>query len=132
MKTPAVFETVSSSEIMPPEGSNGESAVNGPGELAEGSCREFRFRSGAEEREAFLVRAGGRIHGYRNACPHTGAPLNWLPDRFLTEEGDYIVCALHGALFRIEDGLCVFGPCQGRSLEKVPVRWEDGRAIPPE
>lgn len=106
--------------------------MRGPGELTEGSCREFRFRSGTEEREAFLVRSGGRIHSYRNACPHTGAPLNWLPDRFLTEEGDYIVCALHGALFRIGDGLCVFGPCQGRSLEKVPVRGEDGRVIPPE
>jgi nitrite reductase/ring-hydroxylating ferredoxin subunit len=89
------------------------------GEPAEGECREFTYRYGEEEREGFVVRSGGRLHAYRNACPHTGAPLNWSPNRFLTEDGDYLICALHGALFRIEDGLCVAGPCHGQRLEKL-------------
>lgn len=66
-----------------------------------------------------LVRAGSRVFGYVNSCPHTGGPLDWQPGRFLSAEGDLIQCSTHGALFRIEDGYCVFGPCAGASLTPV-------------
>jgi nitrite reductase/ring-hydroxylating ferredoxin subunit len=39
-----------------------------------------------------------------------------------------IQCAHHGALFLIENGECVTGPCAGQSLRKVDCR-EDGDAI---
>lgn len=57
---------------------------------------------------------------YRNCCPHTQSSLNWQPDAFLSADRDYIICANHGALFQLRDGLCVFGPCAGQSLESVP------------
>ena len=66
--------------------------------------------------DGFLVRHGGRVLAYVDSCPHTGAPLNWEPDRFLDIDQRYIQCATHGALFRIDDGLCVQGPCAGQSL----------------
>jgi nitrite reductase/ring-hydroxylating ferredoxin subunit len=44
-----------------------------------------------------------------------------LPDRYLTREGDLIVCSTHGAMFRPHDGLCLAGPCEGRSLWPWPV-----------
>lgn len=72
----------------------------------------------------FLVRKGDRVHGYRNRCPHTGAPLEWQPDQFLDLDGSFIQCAMHGALFRIHDGYCLRGPCAGQSLEPVEVRVE--------
>jgi len=87
--------------------------------LAEGACREFELEGPAEPLFCFAVRHQGRLYLYRNSCPHTGVTLNWLPDQFLTEEGDYLQCSLHGALFRIEDGFCVRGPCVGRSLQTV-------------
>lgn len=59
---------------------------------------------------------------YRNQCPHTGGPMDWVPGQFLTEDGGLIQCSLHGALFRIGDGFCVSGPCAGASL--VPVQVE--------
>jgi nitrite reductase/ring-hydroxylating ferredoxin subunit len=62
-----------------------------------------------------------RVVAYRNSCPHTGGPLDWVPDQFLNLDGDLIQCATHDALFRIEDGVCVKGPCVGRSLTAVPV-----------
>ncbi|MEE8263379.1 MAG: Rieske (2Fe-2S) protein, partial [Gammaproteobacteria bacterium] len=40
----------------------------------------------------------------------------WVPDQFLDETGNLLQCATHGALFRIEDGFCVAGPCTGASL----------------
>ena len=49
----------------------------------------------------FLIRRGVGVYAYRNRCPHTGATLEWLPDRFLTADGERIQCGLHGALFLI-------------------------------
>jgi nitrite reductase/ring-hydroxylating ferredoxin subunit len=57
---------------------------------------------------------------YRNACPHLGVPLDWAPGKFLSADGTRIVCAMHGAVFRIDSGLCLRGPCQGASLTRLP------------
>jgi nitrite reductase/ring-hydroxylating ferredoxin subunit len=75
----------------------------------------------------FVVRHSGRLTAYRNRCPHTGAPLEWLPDTFLDPEDSFIQCALHGALFRPEDGYCLRGPCSGQSLTALAVSVRDGR-----
>ena len=76
--------------------------------------------------DIFIVRQGGDVYGYLNSCPHTGAPLDWMPDRFLDLEGKHIQCAMHAALFRIEDGRCIAGPCNGDRLTAVPVKVESG------
>ncbi len=73
-----------------------------------------------------VVRHGGLVRAWRNRCPHTGAPLDWLPGQVLDPGGTYIQCALHGALFRIADGLCLRGPCVGESLSPVSVAVRDG------
>jgi nitrite reductase/ring-hydroxylating ferredoxin subunit len=62
-----------------------------------------------------------------NRCPHVGTPLDWAENEFLDREGRHIVCATHGALFRIDDGRCVAGPCQGDRLEPFPF-WHRPRA----
>ena len=80
----------------------------------------------------FAVRAEGRIAVYVNACPHLGAPLDWAPDRFLSVDRRHIVCATHGALFRIEDGGCVHGPCYGAALEQVLIQVKEGVIWVPE
>jgi nitrite reductase/ring-hydroxylating ferredoxin subunit len=77
--------------------------------------------------DGFLVRRGSRVFAYADSCPHTGAPLAWMPDRYLDLEGAYVQCALHGALFIPESGLCVRGPCAGASLQALDVAIRDGR-----
>lgn len=74
----------------------------------------------------FVVRRGAEVFAYVNSCPHVGLPLDPVPDRFLDRKGELIVCAAHGARFRVEDGHCVSGPCLGDALEPVAVRVEDG------
>lgn len=91
-----------------------------------GGGREFAF---GERRSLFLIRRNGEVYAYANACPHTGAPLNWGRDQFLNGDGSLIQCSFHGALFRIEDGLCVWGPCVKQHLESVPVAVRDGEVI---
>jgi nitrite reductase/ring-hydroxylating ferredoxin subunit len=70
----------------------------------------------------FAIRRGARVLVYVNSCPHIGLPLEPVPDRFLDRKREMIVCAAHGARFRIEDGECVSGPCIGDVLEAVEVR----------
>ncbi len=80
----------------------------------------------------FAVRRGDTVVVYVNACPHIGVPLDWLPDRFLTEDGGRIVCATHGAEFGIADGVCIRGPCFGERLEAVMIHIKDGVILVPE
>lgn len=74
----------------------------------------------------FVMRHGDEVRAYINCCPHLGTPLNWSPDRFVDLERERIVCATHGAEFRIGSGECVSGPCLGDSLEPVEVEVRDG------
>ena len=80
----------------------------------------------------FAVRRAGAVVVYVNSCPHIGAPLDWAPNRFLTMDGQRIICALHGAEFRIADGVCVSGPCLGDRLEPVMIEIKDGALLVPE
>ena len=73
---------------------------------------------------AFIVRHDNGVSAFLNRCPHTEAPLNWQPNQFLDLEQTHILCSLHGALFRSDDGFCISGPCQGQSLTPIPVRVE--------
>ena len=59
----------------------------------------------------------------------SGFPLNWMPDGFLTKDKSNIICSSHGALYEIDSGLCVAGPCMGKKLHPVEVRVEKGEII---
>ena len=80
----------------------------------------------------FAVRQGDAIFVYVNACPHIGTPLEWTADRFLSHDGSLIICATHGAEFRIADGECLRGPCFGERLEPVMIQIKDGTIFVPE
>ncbi|MHA7888807.1 Rieske (2Fe-2S) protein [Roseicyclus sp.] len=89
---------------------------------ARGALPNARGRDGV-----VLLRRGGRVYAYVNNCPHYDrAPLGWRKDEFLNGDGTRILCAAHGALFRIEDGVCEIGPCLGQALTPLPVRIEGG------
>ncbi len=98
-------------------------------EIADGCSKGFALGAGAAQRELFVVRSNGRLYAYENSCPHTDGPLDWTPDQFLTVERDFIQCATHGALFRIETGECLDGPCLGQWLRAVRVVLEDGVVV---
>lgn len=101
-------------------------------EIPDGTARGFAWDQGGERPVPILiVRRGAAVFGYRNACPHIGVPLEMDPDRFMNGAGSHLQCSTHGALFRIEDGMCVEGPCVGRPLRPVPLRvGADGGIYP--
>ncbi|MDO6459331.1 Rieske 2Fe-2S domain-containing protein [Granulosicoccaceae sp. 1_MG-2023] len=103
-----------------------EISVEAP--AAEPACREFPLpQDGDFPVGGFVVRHSGQVTAFVNRCPHTGAPLNWKPDDFLTADGQLIQCSLHGALFDPADGRCLRGPCAGDRLQQLPLRYADGR-----
>lgn len=75
--------------------------------------------------DLIVVRQGSQCMVYKNSCPHTGVNLEWQPDEFLSEDGNYLQCALHGAMFQVEDGLCVVGPCVNDRLYSYRVQLVD-------
>jgi nitrite reductase/ring-hydroxylating ferredoxin subunit len=95
-------------------------------EIPDGGARGFTVGAGDWPLRGLLVRRASVVRAFVNHCPHAGHPLNLKPDQFLTPDGALILCASHGALFEKTDGLCIAGPCAGRSLAPVPVRVESG------
>ena len=100
-------------------------------ELGDGAARGFGPAAGGFT-GLFAVRQGDAVFVYVNSCPHIGTPLEWTADRFLSHDGSLIVCATHGAEFRIADGECIRGPCFGDRLEPVMTEIRDGIIYVPE
>ena len=109
-KTPDLEGALCRLDDIPDGGSNGFFAETGDGRLL-----------------YMAIRRGDEVFVYENKCPHTGMPLDFHPGRFLTSDGALIQCSTHGAKFRIRDGFCVSGPCQGDSLKAVKTEIRQGR-----
>lgn len=76
----------------------------------------------------FVVRHQGEVRGFLNRCAHVAMELDWLPGLFFEDEGRYLMCATHGAVYEPRDGSCAGGPCLGRGgLLRLQVIERDGR-----
>lgn len=95
-----------------------------PHELAEAHSRGFVV----DELQVFAVRKDGDVFVYSNRCPHRGVALEWQADQFLDDSASLIRCARHGALFLIDSGECVAGPCEGDALQVISSK-EDADGI---
>ena len=97
--------------------------------IADGAARNFVLQMRAGRFHGFVVRSGETDHGYVDRCPHAGVPLAKTLDDYLTPDGALIACSWHGALFAIDDGLCVGGPCVGQALTAWPVAVRSGSIV---
>ena len=78
----------------------------------------------ADATSVILLRRGKAVQAYINICPHAGRRLDYAPGQFLLKDRT-LICAVHGASFQQDDGLCIGGPCRGEHLSRVPVRVDD-------
>ncbi|TKD51399.1 Rieske (2Fe-2S) protein [Sphingomonas baiyangensis] len=97
--------------------------------IADGNARNFVVQMRAGRFHGFVVRRGDALFGYVDRCPHMGLPLAQALDDYLTPDGSRIACSWHGAIFAVEDGACIGGPCAGGRLAAWPVRLRDGRIV---
>lgn len=103
-------------------------------EIPESGAREFFVGQGDWPFRGIIVRRNAAVYAYANVCPHKGHPLNLADDDFLVPapgagQGQLLRCASHGALFVPENGLCMFGPCSGRSLRQLQCRVMEGKVL---
>lgn len=91
-------------------------------DIIDGQAKGVTLGDGNRRLDILIARRGEHLFAYVNSCPHIGTPLDWQADRFMSADGAMLQCATHGARFRVEDGLCVFGPCMGRRLERLQSR----------
>lgn len=125
-----------------------EPALDGTGP-AQWLCRSTRLVDGAralvfdvrlygQSQRAFALRHDGVVRAYLNRCAHVPAEMDWQPGEFLDETGRWLICSIHGATYRPDNGLCVSGPCPGRRLHALDVHerggdvwWQPTQAVTP-
>ena len=98
-------------------------------------CRTDEFPAGAVvclEVGGFpilIVRVGGGMRAYVNACPHQFLPLDHKGNRLLSEDGTVIRCTNHGAGFSVETGEGTEGLGLGECLDAIPVEVDGDMVV---
>lgn len=87
-------------------------------EIPEREARSFETPNGDT---IFITQRDGAFFAYQNICPHLKVELEFLENQFLDGDQEFIQCSTHGALFVVETGECISGPCLGQSLQKVDI-----------
>lgn len=65
---------------------------------------------------------------FENRCQHWRDVRLDRGDGARMRNGE-IICAKHGAMFQVDTGDCVHGPCVGARLTRVPVTVENGHVL---
>lgn len=94
-------------------------------DLAESEARSFTVG----KTDVFAVKHDNTVYIYENSCPHLNINLEFLPNQFLDMEKRFIQCSNHNALFEIESGFCISGPCHGKTLRKIPFEMSDQKIL---
>ncbi len=80
---------------------------------------------GGQTCRAFAIRYQGRAHAFLNRCSHVAMEMDFQPNRFFDDSGQWLLCATHGAVYRPDTGECVEGPCRG-GLIRIALSEQDG------
>jgi nitrite reductase/ring-hydroxylating ferredoxin subunit len=115
--------------LMESESRLGSRAVAKIGELESGKVKKFWLICHKYRIDGFLVNDHGQFHAYVNRCRHMPTPLDFIRDQFVSEDGRYLMCYTHGALYEFATGTCISGPCKGEALYRLPVRLEAGEIL---
>ena len=100
----------------PPEGTS----VAPLGAVGEGATT-LTVSSPNGEFPLIVVRRGGAIRGFVNACPHQFLPLDYRGATILSADGTRLMCTSHGAAYDAVSGEGVAGFGLGCALDPVPL-----------
>ena len=93
--------------------------------IEEGSATNIVIELADGYRHLILTRKADEVNVFLNSCPHTGVRLDWKVGVFLTVDKAHLQCSTHGALFELDSGFCVAGPCINQCLVKLQTKVYD-------
>ncbi len=96
-------------------------------DIEDPGSKSFEVKIKRKTRSIFVVHKDGQFFAYYNQCPHTGASLEWQQNQFLDLDKALIQCATHDALFLIDSGECIAGPCAGDQLSPLAISIKDDK-----
>lgn len=114
---------------MAQESRDGARVIAKVGDLAPGAVKKFWLICQRYRVDGFLINDGGSFHAYVNRCRHMPTPLDFVRDEFLSEDGRFLRCYTHGALYEFASGVCIEGPCKGAALYRLPVRVDKDEVL---
>ena len=95
-------------------------------DLVEGGLAvPFDVVYGGQTCRAFAIRFRGQVHAYLNRCTHVAMELDWQPNRFFDDTGNWLLCSTHGAAYLPDTGACAGGPCRG-PLVRITLTEKEG------
>lgn len=93
------------------------------------TARSFKTRVRGQVFQGFVVQKAGKFFAYHNLCQHLPITLDLGDDDFFTHDKSYLQCHMHGAMYEMETGFCVAGPCQGSRLVALEMEEEETRLV---
>ena len=114
---------------MADESRDGARVIARVADVSPGSVKKFWLICQKYRLDGFLVNDRGSFHAYVNRCRHMPTPLDFVRDEFISDDGRFLRCYTHGALYEFATGLCIDGPCKGESLYRLPVEVDGGEVL---
>lgn len=72
-------------------------------------------------KKILIIQRNGELYAWLDACPHyaNGPAMALKKDQYMCPDQQFLMCFGHGAKFEIATGLCVQGPCLGKTLTAI-------------
>jgi len=96
---------------------------------ADPSTASFSVKIRGKIIKGFVVRKGAFFYAYQNLCKHLPVTLDLNDNSFFNHDKTLLQCQMHGALYEMESGLCIGGPCESARLRSLPFQETDSQLI---
>ena len=93
------------------------------------SAQSFTTKIRGEVFHGFVIKKNNKYFAYQNLCRHLSVTLDLNDADFFTHDKKHLQCQMHGAIYEIETGLCIAGPCVGAKLISIPFSEEENRLV---
>jgi nitrite reductase/ring-hydroxylating ferredoxin subunit len=93
------------------------------------SSKGFSVKIKGKVVKGFVTQKNGQFYAYLNLCKHLPVTLDLNDENFFTFDKTHFQCHMHGAMYEIETGFCVAGPCQGARLDALEITEEESRLL---
>lgn len=97
--------------------------------FADLTAKSFKAKVRGRVFQGFVVRQGDKFYAYQNLCRHLPITLDLNDDDFFTHDKKFLQCQMHGAMYEINTGLCIGGPCLGAQLMRLELEEEEDRLV---